>query len=132
MILLLDQLGNWLESVGVDNASEAVYDIFDPAVLTILVSMTLTNVSGIFGTGLLVLLAVIFMLSEAPTLLNKLRVAFSLTEDGEARLIRVLSAVNQYMGIKILTSLATAVHGELRVCSMKPGVFQSCNPWNSV
>ena len=109
LILLLDQLGRWLESVGVDNASEAVYDIFDPAALTILVRMALTNVSGTFGTGLLVLLAVIFMLFEAPTLLNKLRAAFSLTEDGEARLIRVLSAVNQYMGIKILTSLATAL-----------------------
>ena len=24
------------------------------------------------------------------------------------------------------------VHGELRVCTMKPSVFQYCNHWNSV
>lgn len=24
------------------------------------------------------------------------------------------------------------VHGELRVCTMKPAVFLSCNPWNPV
>ena len=28
--------------------------------------------------------------------------------------------------------LAQPVPGELRVCTMKPAVFQSCNPWNSV
>jgi predicted PurR-regulated permease PerM len=49
------------------------------------------------------------MLLEAPRLPAKLRLAFHLTEEAETRLRRVLSAINQYMVIKSLTSLATAL-----------------------
>lgn len=106
---LSDQFGGWLEEVGVTSAREAVKDIFDPAVVVSLVRVTLANMSGVFATGLLVLLAVIFMLLEASSLAVKLKTAFQLTEETEARLKRVLNAVNQYMVIKILTSLATAL-----------------------
>jgi predicted PurR-regulated permease PerM len=109
LILLSDQFGGWLEGAGVANARDAVKDIFDPAAATGLVRVALTNVSGTFATGLLVLLAVVFMLLEAPNLPAKLRMAFHLTEEAEARLRRVLSAINQYMVIKSLASLATAL-----------------------
>jgi len=109
LILLSDQFGGWLEDVGVANARDAVKDIFDPSAAAGLVRMALTNVSGTFATGLLVLLAVVFMLLEAPKLPAKLRLAFHLTEGAETRLRRVLSAINQYMVIKSLTSLATAL-----------------------
>jgi len=109
LILLSDQFGGWLEDVGVANARDAVKDIFDPSAAAGLVRMALTNVSGTFATGLLVLLAVVFMLLEAPKLPAKLRLAFHLTEEAETRLRRVLSAINQYMVIKSLTSLATAL-----------------------
>jgi predicted PurR-regulated permease PerM len=109
LILLSDQFGGWLEDVGVANARDAVKDIFDPSAAAGLVRMALTNVSGTFATGLLVLLAVVFMLLEAPRLPAKLRLAFHLTEEAETRLRRVLSAINQYMVIKSLTSLATAL-----------------------
>jgi AI-2 transport protein TqsA len=62
-----------------------------------------------FGTGLLILLTVVFMLLEASGLPAKLQVAFDLTEEGEARLGRILRAVNRYMVIKSLASLATAL-----------------------
>lgn len=109
LILLSDQFGGWLEDVGVDNAREAVKDIFDPAIAVTLVRVALTNVSGTFGTGLLVLLAVVFMLLEGAGLPAKLRIAFHLTEEAEAQLRRILSAINKYMVIKSLASLATAL-----------------------
>ena len=109
LTLLSDQFGGWLENAGVANAREAVHDIFDPAASAGLVRMALTNVSGTFATGLLVLLAVIFMLIEAPSLSVKLRTAFHLTEEADERLRCVLSTINQYMVIKVLTSLATAL-----------------------
>lgn len=109
LVLLNDQFGGWLEGLGVANAREAAKDIFDPTVATNLVRMALTNIGGIFATGLLVLLAVIFMLLEAPGLSIKLRTAFGLTEDADARLQRVLDAINQYMVIKSLTSLVTGL-----------------------
>ena len=109
LILLSDQFGGWLEDVGVDNAREAVKDIFDPAIAVTLVRVALTNVSGTFGTGLLVLLAVVFMLLEGAGLPAKLRMAFHLTEEAEARLRRIFSAINKYMVIKSLASLTTAL-----------------------
>lgn len=109
LIVLSEQFGGWLESFGMTNAQEAVKDIFDPAVATALVQIALTNVGDIFATGLLVLLAVLFMLLEAPSLPLKLRMAFQLTAEAEVRLQRVLSSINQYMVIKSLTSLTTAL-----------------------
>lgn len=109
LILLIEQLGRWLEGVGVEKSREAVTDLFNPAAATGLVRAMLTNVSGTFATALLVLLAVVFMLLEAPGLPAKLKAAFHLTETSEERLRRVFSAINQYMLIKSLTSLATGV-----------------------
>ena len=108
-MLLSEQFGGWLEAAGMAGSREAVPDIFDSARVSALVRTILSNVSGLFGTGLLILLAVVFMLLEAPNLSAKLQTAFHFTEEAEARLRRVLSAVSQYMAIKSLTSLATAV-----------------------
>ncbi len=108
-VVLSDQLGTWLEGMGMDGSREAVPDIFDPAKVTVLVRFLLSNVSGIFGTGLLILLAVVFMLLEASNLPVKLKTAFHFTQESEARLQRLMNAVSQYMVIKSLTSLATAL-----------------------
>lgn len=108
-LLLIDELGGRLEAAGMAGSREAVPDIFDPAQATRLVRAALSNVSGTFATGLLVLLAVVFMLLEAPGLPAKLKAAFDLTPEAEARLQRLLRSVNQYMVIKSLTSLATAL-----------------------
>ena len=109
LILLSDSLGTWLEGIGVANARDVVPDIFDPAAAIGLVRMALTNVSGTFATGLLVLFTVVFMLIEAPGLPAKLKAAFAMTEESEARLQRLLRAINRYMVIKSLASLATAL-----------------------
>ncbi len=108
-VLLSDQFGSWLEAIGMAGSREAVPDVLDPDKVSYLVRIVLSNVSGIFGTGLLILLAVVFMLLEAPSLPAKLKTAFHFTEESEARLRRVLNGVTQYMAIKSLTSLATAL-----------------------
>jgi predicted PurR-regulated permease PerM len=109
LVLLIDQSGSWLEGLGVDNARDALKDIFDPTLAVGLVRAALSNVSGTFGTGLLVLLAVIFMLLEAPGLSDKLKKAFHLTDEAEARIQRVANAINHYMVIKSLACLATGL-----------------------
>lgn len=108
-LLLSEQLGGWLEGVGVSGSREAIPDLLDPSKVMIVVRLLLSNASGIFATGLLVLLAVIFILLEAPTLPAKLQAAFHLTAEGEARLHRLLASINRYMLIKTLTSLGTAL-----------------------
>jgi AI-2 transport protein TqsA len=109
LALLRDQLGVWLEGAGVEMAREAVKDIFDPNIAVDLVRAAIANMRTTFGTGLLVLLSVVFMLLEAPGLQAKLRKAFDLTEGAEDRLLRVFNAINRYMVIKSLASLATAL-----------------------
>lgn len=109
LTLLNEQLGLWMEGIGIANSKEAVPDIFDPALVGALVRLALSNMGAVFATGLLVLLAVVFMLLEAPGLWLKLQTAFHLAEESEARLRRMLSALNRYMVIKTGTSLATAL-----------------------
>jgi predicted PurR-regulated permease PerM len=108
-MLLSQQVGGVLESAGMSNSQEAIPDILDPAKVQAGVRLVLSNASGVFATGLLVLLAVVFILSEASGLRAKLHAAFNLTPDAEARLTQLLSRINRYMQIKTLTSAATGV-----------------------
>lgn len=107
-LLLSAELGAWLERVGVGGSQEAIPDLFDPAKVGAAVRLILSNASGFFATGLLVLLAVAFILLEAGSFMPKLRTAFGLDAAGEARLEGLLEAIRRYMLIKSLSSLAVA------------------------
>jgi predicted PurR-regulated permease PerM len=109
LILLIDQFGAWLENIGVDNGRESVKDIFDPAIPITLVRLALAKVSSTVGSGLVVLLIVVFMLIEAGGLPAKLRTAFHLTGEAEDRLGRLSSAIRRYLIIKSLASSVTAL-----------------------
>lgn len=106
---LAEHFGGLMAGTGIDNPTAAAMDLMDPSRLMALVPQLLSSVSGVFATGLLVLLTVIFILLEVPTIAPKLKAAFQITPDGEARLQRMLDNINRYMQIKALTSLATAV-----------------------
>ena len=106
--LLSHELGVWLEEMGIEGSLMALPDIFDFSQIRVLLRILLSNVGSLAGTGIMVLLAVIFLLLEASSLPDKLRRAFHMTPAGEARLHALLSAINQYMIIKTLASLATA------------------------
>ena len=108
LVVLTEQLGGWLENVGMPNSRDAVPDIFDPTQAMAVVKVLLSNAGTFFADGLLILFTVIFILLEAPALPAKLKAAFKTTEQADARLKKVLSSVNQYMLIKTLASLATA------------------------
>ena len=103
-LLLSDQFGGWLEGVGVSGSREAVPDLMDPNKVAGVVRLLLSNASGFFATGLLVLLAVIFILLEVPAMPGKLKAAFHLTDEGDARLKRLMDNINRYMLIKTLTT----------------------------
>ncbi len=108
-LLLSAQMGGWLEGMGIEGSSLALPDIFDLAQAMKGVRFLLSNVGSLAATGVLVLMAVIFLLLEVTSLPVKFRLAFHMTPSGEARLRGLLSAINRYMLIKCLTSLATAI-----------------------
>nr|WP_295391672.1 HAD-IC family P-type ATPase [uncultured Thiodictyon sp.] len=106
---LVQHFGGLMAGTGVDHPDAAATDLMDPAKLMAFVPQLLSSASGVFADGLLVLLTVIFILLEVPTMAPKLKAAFHITQAGEARLSRMLDNINRYMRIKALTSLATAV-----------------------
>lgn len=109
LALLTDQLGSWLEGIGIDKSRAAVRDLVNPASASRLVYRALANASGTVTMGFLVLLIVAFMLAEASSLPEKLRAAFSLTSAGEEQLMRLFNSINRYMMIKTVLSIATGV-----------------------
>ena len=108
-MLLSQQVGGWLERLGMEQSQEAIPDLFDPNKVMGLVRLTLANASGVVAAGLLVLLAVMFILLEAPSLQTKLHVAFKPSAEAEARITQLLARINRYMSIKAVTSLITGV-----------------------
>ena len=108
-VLLSQQAGVWLERLGMEHSQEAIPDLLDPNKVMGLVRLALSNASGVLATGFLVLLAVMFILLEAPSLRAKLRVAFKPSPEAEARIAQLLERINRYMSIKALTSLVTGV-----------------------
>ncbi|WPL16993.1 Transport of quorum-sensing signal protein [Thiorhodovibrio winogradskyi] len=106
-LMLSEQAGGWLERFGMEHSQEAIPDLLDPKKVMGVVRLMLSNASGVLATGLLVLLAVMFILLEAPSLQAKLRAAFKPSPEAEARIGQLFSRLNGYMSIKSLTSLAT-------------------------
>jgi predicted PurR-regulated permease PerM len=107
-LLLGEQFGRWMEALGAEGSRQAIPELLDPGKVVVGIRFLLSNAGGFFATGLLVLLAVVFILLEAGTVPAKLRAAFHLTEAGDERLKRLGDVIKRYMLIKSLTSLATA------------------------
>ena len=109
LTLLSEEFGSWLETIGIEKSDEAVRELLNPATASRFILTMLTNASGTVGTGFLVLLIVAFMLLETSALPAKLHTAFRLTKATEDQLQRLFSAINRYMLIKCLTSIATGI-----------------------
>jgi AI-2 transport protein TqsA len=109
LVLLSDELGRWLELVGIDRSRAALRDLISPAAASQFIYAALTNASSTLATGLLVLLIVAFMLAEAPSLPAKFKAAFSVTSEGEEQLHQLFNSINRYMFIKFVTSLGTGI-----------------------
>lgn len=108
LALLIAQFADWLEGLGLEGSRDAVPDLFSPAEIIGLTRAVLTGLSGIAAEGLLVLLTVVFILLEAPTLPAKLKVAFKTTDQADERFRQIFASINRYMVIKSATSLGTA------------------------
>ena len=82
---------------------------FDPAKVMNLVTTTLSGFSSILGNAFLLLLTVVFMLSEGKVFAKKLHIAFDDSVKTEKKLDHFLNMVNQYMAIKTVISLTTGL-----------------------
>ncbi|OOF84028.1 hypothetical protein BKG92_01490 [Rodentibacter ratti] len=108
---------------------ETIQEHFDPSIIMNFVSRVLLNFSGVVSNVFVLVLVVIFMLSEAPTMKHKFAVVISSTpndvEKEERHINRILQGVIGYLGIKTITSLLTgiAVLILLEVCGVQYAIL---------
>ncbi|MGB1238075.1 MAG: AI-2E family transporter [Pseudomonadales bacterium] len=80
---------------------------FDPGAAVNVVTVLLSGFGSVMANLFLVLLTVIFMLSEASCMSRKFHVAFGDRDMRVSQIDEFLGAVNQYLAIKTMVSIAT-------------------------
>lgn len=94
-------------------SQESVLEQLDPSVIMNFVSRILLSFSGVVTNVFVLLLVVVLMLLEAPTMKHKLALAMASdpnkVEVEERYINRVLASVIGYLGIKTITSILTGL-----------------------
>jgi len=86
-----------------------LFEYFDPAAAMGLAANMLSGLGSVMANLFLIILTVIFMLFEAPSLPSKLHIAL---DDPERRMKQIdlfLTSVNHYIAIKTIVSIATGL-----------------------
>ncbi len=102
----------WLNHVGINIASEHIGDYFDPGKVMNLAALLFSGIQNLLANSFLIMITVVFILLEAPTIPDKWRAAHAHRGDHrvDQSLQRFRAAarnVNRYMAIKTLTSVLT-------------------------
>lgn len=82
---------------------------FDPGVVMGMVSNLVSSLGGVMANLFLIILTVIFMLSEADSFPKKVHKALNNAEGKLQRIDRFLSSVNRYLAIKTIVSICTGI-----------------------
>jgi predicted PurR-regulated permease PerM len=99
---VLELLSQW----GLDVSQQTLSDLIDPGAAMDVVSRTLRGVAAVLSNLLLVLLIVVFILSEAAGFPTKLQAAFG-SRSGSDRFDKIKLEVQRYLATKTVVSLAT-------------------------
>jgi len=105
----LNWIINWMASHNISLSMDEIRGYFDPSKVMGLVTTTLSGFSSVLGNVFLLLLTVVFMLSEGQSFVKKLHVAFGNSEKTDQSIDHFLNMVNRYMAIKTAISLVTGL-----------------------
>jgi len=98
-----------LQSFNIQISKQKVLNYFDPGMALSMTTNMLSGVGNVMANLFLIILTIVFMLFEAQAMPKKFHLAL---DDPDMRLQQIekfLHSVNQYMVIKTLVSIATAV-----------------------
>ena len=101
----------WAQARGIslpEQIGKSLADLVDPSQAFNLIAGTLKGVAGALSNLFLVLLTIVFILSEAAGFPAKLQAAFGHRESSQ-RFENIKEEVRRYLGIKTLVSLTTGV-----------------------
>jgi predicted PurR-regulated permease PerM len=99
----------WLDTHGLHVSRQAFDSLVDPARILGVAGNLIRGLGGLLTNALLILLTVVFILSEAAGLPNKLRRALPNPDESLAHLREVMHNINRYMAIKTSTSVVTGL-----------------------
>lgn len=88
---------------------KTVTDSFDPSALVSLMTNMIGKLGSTMSFALLIIIATIFMLLEAPLLPGKLRLAISSPDHELQSMRRFLRSFNRYVALKTLISMVTGM-----------------------
>jgi predicted PurR-regulated permease PerM len=100
---------NWLRDQGIDVPPDVSRKLIKPDLAFDLVARTLGAAQAVMTNLVLVLLTVVFILSEAAGFPRKLEAAFGKGGEGWERVRRIKREVQRYLAIKSVISLVTGV-----------------------
>ncbi len=103
------ELVTWLGNRGLHISGELISSYMDPAKAMKMAANVLSSMGGLLTNSFLILITVIFIMLEAASFPDKWRVASANAEESLTRFSAATRNINQYMGIKTLTSLATGI-----------------------
>ena len=110
MFVLITSVQDSLAARGIEvSIREEVARLFDPRQMVLWGGDLLSGVASIVSTTVLVVLTVIFMLSEAAGLPAKIRAAFGPSNGRRLELSGVVTQVHRYLIIKTMISLITGL-----------------------
>jgi predicted PurR-regulated permease PerM len=102
-------LVTWLGNRGLHISGELISSYMDPAKAMKMAANVLSSMGSLLTNSFLILITVIFIMLEAASFPDKWRMASANAEESLTRFSAAAENINQYMGIKMLTSLATGV-----------------------
>ncbi len=105
----LQGVAELLEKIGIKISFQDIRAYFDPAIVMQLAVNVLSGLGSVLTNGFLILLTVVFMLSEASAFPEKIHRALNKPNQSLAGFDHFLKTVRRYMAIKTWTSLATGL-----------------------
>jgi len=99
----------WLDKTGVHISNELVSGYMDPARAMRMATNILSGMGNMLTNSFLILVTVVFIMLEAAGFPDKWRLMRGNADESLAEFSAVIRSINRYMGIKMLTSLATGV-----------------------
>lgn len=99
----------FLSKYGIELETDKLTEVLNPSNIMGFVANTLNGLGGVLTNTFFVFLTFIFILTEAAGFPNKLRAIKNDKDTNLDKYAKIISGVNQYLGIKSLTSFATGI-----------------------
>ena len=99
----------WLDKAGIHLSNDLISAYMDPAKAMQMATNVLGGMGNMLTNSFLILVTVVFIMLEAASFPDKWRLMRHDADKSLAEFSEAISNINRYMGIKTLTSLATAV-----------------------